>query len=131
MCRRLGGVAVPRWSVASHPVSPTAVERHGSRRVQQEPGVGLHQAGSALGRGSTLPGAGRNPGASGWRRDLRDARASPCAVLQCHAWRTSSALLASDTSPGHKQTHRYISLRAESGLDSTAISQHGSNRQRR
>ncbi len=128
VCGGLGGVAVPRRSAASHSFAPTAVERHGSRRVQQEPGVGLHQAGSALGRSSALPGAGRSPGASGGRRDLQPG---PCALLQCHAWRTTGSLPAGDASPGHKQTHRYVSLRAERRLDGAAVSQHGSNRQRR
>ncbi len=126
MCGGLGGVAVPRRSAASHSLTPTAMERHGSRRVQQEPGVGLHQAGSALGRGSALPGAGRSPGASGGRRDLQP---DPCALLQCHAWRATGSLPASDTSPGHKQTHRCVSLWAERRLDGAAINQRGSNRQ--
>lgn len=127
VCGGFGGVALPRWSAASHTLAPSAVERHGPRRVQPEPGVGLRQAGPAMGWSSALPGERRGPGASGGRRDIRDARPGPGALLQCHAWGTNSPIPASNASPRHQQTHRSVSLRAERGLDGAAVSQHGSD----
>ncbi len=132
VCGGLGGVAVPRRSAASHSFAPTAVERHGSRRVQQEPGVPAvpFAASSRISTGAELSSTWSGTESwSFWWETRPPARPVCAASVPC--LETTGSLPAGDASPGHKQTHRYVSLRAERRLDGAAVSQHGSNRQRR
>lgn len=120
LLRGHSGLAVSQRSPASHPLTPSALGGCGAWRKQLGTHHSLRQARGAFQWGPALPGERWGPGAVGGGSPgvLSPTKGS---LLQPPAWGEGGPVPASNPSPGHQQEDRFLSLRAERGLDRSPV----------